>query len=213
MKTRFLSASLLAAATLLVTGCSGLYFASPTSGRSRLEQVLLSATLDDAVLAMTQSGLDPLIGKKVYVEVGDLDAEDLTSDYVQMTVSHRLSAMGVVPVYQPEDADAILLVRVRTAGVDRSRDPLPFSIGAFMTALVRYNRVWAAAELDATAVSTDTSSILLTSRPGGMATNYYKEWGFLPILFFEPFALTARSSSLESPLLGSLDGPTPTGGF
>ena len=191
-----------AAFAALLAGCAAQRFPSPTSGRSRTEQVLLSATIDEAVNQMTQQGLDPLTGKKVYVRVGDLDAENLTTDYIRATIEHRLASLGVVPAETAEEADAMMIVRARVAGTDRSE-----SVGGLagllapLRLLFDYSKVWCAAELDCQALDRKSAAILLASRPAGSARNTCTEWCILPILFAPPFQMSFKSSSVDSPLL------------
>ncbi len=186
----------------LLAGCASQHFPGPTSGRSRTEQVLLSATIDEAVNQMTQQGLDPLTGKKVYVRVGDLDATDFTTDYVRATLEHRLASLGVVPAETAEEADALMIVRARVAGTDRSE-----SVGGLagllapLRLLFDYSKVWCAAELDCQAVDRKSATILLASRPTGSARNTCTEWCLFPILFAPPFQMSFKSSTVDSPLL------------
>jgi len=184
---------------LALSGCATQYVASPTSGRSRLEQILLSSTIDEAVNQMTQQGLDPLTGKKVFVRVGDLEDEERNSDYVKATVELRLASLGVVPVERDEAADAVLVVRVRAAGVDRSSrvDSLSSLLSVFGL-LFTYHKVWSAAELEAQAIDQKNSAILLPTARMGSADNYWTEWSFLPILFSAPYSLRIRPSTVES---------------
>ena len=196
--------SLAAAAATLATlaGCAAQQFPGTTAGRSRTEQILLATSVDDAVNQMTQQGLDPLTGKKVYVRVGDLDAEDFTTDYIRATIEHRLASLGVVPVETDDEADALMIVRARVAGTDRS-DPIggPGGLLSPFRLLFDYNKMWCAAELDCQAVDRKNATILLASRPTGSARNTCTEWSILPILFAPPFQMSFKSSTVDSPLL------------
>lgn len=197
-------ASLFALGSLvwMPSGCAVHYVPSPTAGRSRLEQVLLSSTIDEAVNQMTQSGLDPLTGKKVFVRVGDLEDSGKDADYVRTTLEMRLSSLGVVPVDSDAAADVVMIVRVRTAGIDRSsRDDTLLGLLNVFSLLLRYQKVWCAAELDSQAVDEKNGTILLSTRPTGSATNKWTEWSILPIIFSGPFSLNVQTCTVDSPLL------------
>jgi len=186
----------------VVSGCAAHFVPSPTAGRSRLEQVLLAATVDEAVNQMTQQGLDPLTGKKVFVRVGDLEGEDMTADYVRSTLELRLTTLGVVPTDTAETADATMIVSVRTAGIDRSaRNDSLFGALSVFGLLFGYEKVWCAAELEAQAVDEKSGVVLLSSRPSGSSTNKWSEWSILPILFSGPFTMNVQSCTVDSPLL------------
>ncbi len=202
MMNRYLRTVLITGWSLaLLAGCSSQYLASPQSGRSRLEQVLLSATIDEAVNDMTRGGLDPLAGKRVYVRVGDLDAEDLSTDFIRAAVEHRLLSLGIPTVESAEEADAVYIVRARVAGVDRSGSDGWGLIGGLFSLLIQYNKVWAGADLDGQAVDRESAAILLPSKSTGSAVNSYTDWSLLPMVFSSPFRLGAKSSSVNSPAL------------
>lgn len=175
-------------------GCASQMLAGPNAGRSRMDQILLSGSIDEAINQMTQQGLDPLNGKRVFVRVGDLEEQGRTDDYVRISLEHRLTSLGVVPVETAEEADAILLLRVRVAGTDRTSQPS--SLGDLLRPILyNHTKSWAAAELDAQAVDRRTQAIMPLSRPSGYAVSTYSEMTFL-LGIIGPF----KSLSLDSPI-------------
>jgi hypothetical protein len=168
--------------------------AGPDAGRSRMDQILLSGSIDEAINQMTQQGLDPLNGRRVYVRVGDLEKQGTTDDYVRVSLEHRLTSLGVVPVETLEEADAVLLLRVRVAGTDRTS--YPSSLGDLIRPILyNHTKAWAAAELDAQAIDRRTQAIMPLSRPSGYAVSTYSEMTFL-LGIIGPF----KSLSMDSPV-------------
>lgn len=179
---------------LALCGCASQMLAGPNAGRSRMDQILLSASIDEAINQMTQQGLDPLNGRRVFVRVGDLEEQGRSDDYVRISLEHRLTSLGVVPVETLEEADSILLLRVRVAGSDRTSQPA--SLGDLIRPILyNHTKIWAAAELDAQAIDRRSQAIMPISRPSGYAVSTYSELTlFLGII--GPF----KSLSLDSPV-------------
>ncbi len=175
---------LAALAAILASGCATITFPSASAGRSRVEQLILSGCIDESVDRMTQGDLSALTGKKVFVRVGDIDDQDRTSDYIRTAVEQRLSALNIIPVEQPEEADANFIVRARVAGIDCSGEgfnPLTF----IFSFLYDHKAMRGAAELEGVAVAREARETLWRSGSTGIVSKSYVE--FTLLIFLGPF--------------------------
>lgn len=194
-----LARTLVLALPIVLTGCFAQQLAPASAGRSRVEQALLSTDIDKAVNQMTESGFDALNGKKVFVRVGDLEDNDTVSDYVRVALEHRLTEVGVIPADVVEEADAVLVIRVRVAGSDTQKSAESFGIlpnpGSLLFTI---NSQWAAAELEAQAYERKTNKILFEKRPTGAAKNSYRAVVLLPAIPIISNILTFETVGTDS---------------
>ncbi len=117
MKFRFLALC----ALVCTTGCASMQSSSNYGGRSGIQQKLLSETMDESVSKM---GINSrFTDRKVYVYIGDLDAEGVVNDYVQASVKQQLLGVEAIVTENAMEADEQLIITVRAAGVDHNDPP------------------------------------------------------------------------------------------
>jgi hypothetical protein len=173
MARRF--AFLLTAVTLMVvmTGCTTIAIPRDGGGRSRMQQVLLTESIDDSV-AMMDFRADVVAGRRVFIKIGDVDYEGVVSDYINSSIAVRLVDQGAIIAQSIEESDVILIVKVKAAGVDSNDSPLTI-VTVLRDIFYRSNTMRAAAHLQASAVSTQSPGPLYERYPEGFSKHSYRE--------------------------------------
>lgn len=122
---------------LLLAGCAGILSPGNYGGRSAVQQKLLAETVDESIERL---GLGSRFSdKKVYVGIGDLDAEGVVDDYVLAAVQQELMRADATIVEDALEAEEQLVVRVRAAGADNSEPPK--GLLSFLMAVLVYREV------------------------------------------------------------------------
>jgi hypothetical protein len=105
-----------------LSSCVAFQLPTDTGGRSGIQQMLLAKTIDQAVEDINLTS-DNVFDKKVAIIVGDVESDQVTTDYVRTALAMKLLFMNASIVDSPSDADVVLYVKVQAAGVDATTDP------------------------------------------------------------------------------------------
>jgi hypothetical protein len=182
-------------ALVLATGCS---FEKQTStARTGIEQLLLSTSVDRS---MAKSDLESLAGKKVFVDVANLEAVD--KGYVVESVRNRVATSGGLLVGEAKDADVVLEARSGALGIDENEFmigipsiPIPIpAVGTFATPEIAFFK-----KVDQHAISKQVlfgrdgkeGAHVLTTGPL-VGTAYYNRWQILFLISFRTTDLNER---------------------
>lgn len=110
-----------------LTGCATKIYQGPTSGRGAEQQLAVATS---AERAFTTLDLRPLKGKRVAVEVygltDKLEGESPEEAFVRGLLVERLLREGASVAGARDDAEVLLTVGLRAAGVDVVRRDVPF---------------------------------------------------------------------------------------
>jgi hypothetical protein len=120
---------LIVAASLvaLASGCATKIYQGPTSGRAAEAQIVIAASADRAFGPLD---VKTLAGKRLLVEVYGLterlDRDSPEEAYVRSLLVEKLLSSGAQLAATLEDADVLVAVTLRSAGVDVIRRDFPF---------------------------------------------------------------------------------------
>lgn len=160
----------------MLYSCSTVYLTPPSSGRSAIDQTLLTQAIDIS-LANVEYG--PLQGKNVVIEVGDAEADNVVNDYVKAQLAYNIVNKGGIVVDSFEQADSKVIGIVKTAGTDRNG---PNSLLALLFKLL-YSTKFKKGFADITVIAYDTkqsSQPLINSSNSAKQT--YRQFTILGLL-------------------------------
>jgi len=174
---------------LFVACCMGCMDARLTTpARSATEQLLLTSAAD---LAVGQLRLDGLAGKRVVIKTSKLDG--YAGDYLTCAVTDAVNRQGALLAEDPEEAEAVLMIRTGALSVDRSdfllgapslNLPLPFggSIRTPEIPFLKKIKLTGIARIAAHAYEPKTGKIVVASGAAS-GLSYYSLWTILGITF------------------------------
>lgn len=180
----------LAAVMLFTMGCMSVR--ETNTARTPEEQILLSQGVDRALATAVPSGAG-VVGKKVFVDVTNLDCTDKA--YVTDAVRQQLSQKGAFIVEKIGDADTIVTVRAgmlatqsgsSLIGVPSIKAPLVVSSVALETpeiAFFKHTSQSGRVKLCLTAYDSATRKLLETHE--GEARTYFDRWHFMFVRNYE----------------------------
>lgn len=108
------------------TGCATKIYQGPTSGRAAEAQIATAASAEKAFESLDAT---PFAGKRVLLEVVGLtermDGPSPEEAFVRALLVEKLLGAGAVLAAKAEDAEVLLAVALRSAGVDIIRRDVP----------------------------------------------------------------------------------------
>lgn len=177
---RFLKIAVVIFAVVMGSGCAAFVNPSNTGGRSGLQQMHLSTLVDRAVDELN-FGPD-LARQRVYLEVGDLDAEGVVGDYVRSSVIFSLARQGALVTNDLSNADIHLVVKVRTAGADNMVEA-PALLSLLKSMIVLHRTTVVRAELHAQGIDIASGRQLFSPEKRSSLHTHTKTDIAIPLLY------------------------------
>ncbi|MBI1292231.1 hypothetical protein GC173_13475 [bacterium] len=139
-------------AACCLSSCVAFKLPEDGGGRSGIQQLLLTKTIDQAVEDINLTS-DSVFDKQVYLIVGDVENNQVTSDYVHSALAMKLIFMNASVVDTASDAEVILYVKVQSAGVDATTDPFSLA-NIFKSIFYTSDTMRARADIEVNALDT-----------------------------------------------------------